>query len=141
VGSVKVSDLFKVASHAIIHHMSSRVEAKKLPELTPIEFVKNCFPPGSVTGAPKIKAMEHCSRLEGWQRGVYSGALGWFGGDGSLELSVVIRTLILDGSDFECQVGGAIVADSTAKGEWLETLAKAQGICRVLGVDPEECLG
>ncbi|GFZ81660.1 aminodeoxychorismate synthase, component I [Rickettsiales bacterium] len=140
VGSVKVSELFKITTHATIHHMSSRIKAKKLSNLAPIEFVKNCFPPGSMTGAPKIKAMECCAKLEGWQRGVYSGALGWFGGDGSLELSVVIRTLILAGSDFEFQVGGAIVADSTAEGEWLETLAKARGICQVLGVEPLEFL-
>ncbi len=77
-----------------------------------------------MTGAPKIKAMNLCSEMEELARGIYSGAIGWFGGDGSCELSVVIRTLIIQGDRFEFQVGGGIVADSTPeKAKYAELLA------------------
>lgn len=132
LGSVKVDDLFKVTSYATVHHMASTVSGIKNPESTPLDLVKGCFPAGSMTGAPKIEAMELCSSLEPQARGVYSGAIGWFGGDGSLELSVVIRTLVVQGTQFEFQVGGAIVADSTPEGEWQETITKARGIAEAL---------
>ena len=93
-----------------------------------------------MTGAPKIKAMEVCSNIEKQERGVYSGAIGWFAGDGYVDLSVVIRTLILQGNRFEFQVGGGIVADSTPEGEWYETLVKARGIGQALGFDPHKDL-
>jgi para-aminobenzoate synthetase component I len=137
-GSVQVSDLFEITSYATVHHMSSTVTAEKKAAVSSLEFVKNSFPPGSMTGTPKIKAMEICSQLERQERGVYSGAIGWFGGDGSVDLSVVIRTLIIQGNKFEFQVGGAIIADSTPENEWQETLVKAKGICLALGLHPEE---
>jgi anthranilate/para-aminobenzoate synthase component I len=82
-----------------------------------------------------MQAVALCSELEDVERGVYSGALGWLGGDGALELSVVIRTLIVQKDRFEFQVGGGIVADSTPTGEWSETMDKAMGILRTLGVE------
>lgn len=137
-GSIKVDDLFEINSFATIHHMASTVRGRRRADISPLSFVKNCFPPGSMTGTPKIRAMELCSHLEGIGRGVYSGAIGWFGGDGSIDLSVVIRTLLIQNRQFEFQVGGGIVADSTPEGEWLETLAKTQGIIGSLGVDMEK---
>ena len=133
-GSVKVDKLFDITSYATIHHMASTIRGTKQEHSAPIELVKGCFPPGSMTGAPKIKAMELCSALESQERGVYSGAIGWFGGDGSLDLSVVIRTIIMQGNRFEFQVGGAIVADSNPEDEWLETLAKARGVAAALNI-------
>ena len=138
VGSVKVKDLFKITSYSTIHHMASHIYGKKRNDVKTIDLVKNCFPPGSMTGAPKIKAMEICSQLEKVKRGVYSGAIGWFGGDGSVDLSVVIRTLIIDGNNFEFQVGGAIVSDSVAEKEWEETMVKATAISKVLGIEVED---
>ncbi len=134
-GSVNVPQLFEINEFATIYHMATSIHAKKRPEVPTLEAVKACFPPGSMTGAPKIKAMEICSALEAHARGIYSGAIGWFGGDGSCDLSVIIRTLITDGRRFEFQVGGAIVHDSEPEAEWLETLVKAQALCESLSLD------
>lgn len=134
LGSIKVPSLFEVSSHPNIHHMSSSIIGVKKPDITTLSLVAGCFPPGSMTGAPKIKAMEWCSNIENLARGVYSGCLGWFGGDGSCDLSVIIRTILMQGNQFEFQVGGAIVYDSTPLGEWQETMTKAKGLCETLGI-------
>ena len=131
-GSVKVNDLFKVDSFSHIHHMASTVMGKKKEAVSTLDVVKQAFPPGSMTGAPKIKAMELCSQLEQLKRGVYSGAIGYFLGDGSCDLSVVIRTLIIQDNKFEFQVGGGIVYDSEPEKELKETFDKARGIFQTL---------
>lgn len=133
-GSVKVDTLFEVNSYATVHHMSSTIIGTRKADVMPLQLIANCFPPGSMTGTPKIRAMELCSELEPRARGVYSGAIGWLGGDGSGELSVVIRTLITQGERFEFQVGGAIINDSTPEGEWEETLVKARGLATTLHI-------
>jgi anthranilate/para-aminobenzoate synthase component I len=133
--SVHVERLFEVSSYATLHHMASTVTGQKRAGVSTLDAVMACFPPGSMTGAPKVRAMQWCLAHEGIRRGVYSGALGWFGGDGSCDLSVVIRTLVVDGNRFEFQVGGGIVADSDPLSEWQETLTKARGICAALGMD------
>ncbi len=132
-GSVRVKSLFDITSYAALHHMSSTVTGKKRPETRVIQVVKDCFPPGSMTGAPKIKAMEICSKTEGMARGVYSGTLGWISNE-EAELSVVIRTIIIRGQEFEFQVGGAITHDSDPEAEWRETILKAEGIRKALGI-------
>jgi para-aminobenzoate synthetase component 1 len=137
-GTVEVKTLFEVTTHPTIHHMSSTIVGEKKPELSAIAVVKNCFPPGSMTGAPKIKAMNICAELEREARGIYSGAIGWFAGDGSCDLSVVIRTLIIQGKTFEFQVGGGIVADSVPEREWQETLDKAKGLSLALDLRKEQ---
>lgn len=136
-GSVRVDSLCEIATFPTIHHMFSTISGALETGRTALDAVKSCFPPASMTGTPKIAAMELCTRLEQMQRGVYSGAIGWFGGDGSADLSVVIRTLVIQGDRFEFQVGGGIVADSTPEGEWQETLTKAKGICKTLGIDTQ----
>ncbi len=138
VGSIKVKNLFEITSYATVHHMVSTVTGQKSAGTSSLDLVKGCFPPGSMTGAPKIKAMQLCSALESKQRGVYSGAIGWFGGDGSVDLSVVIRTIIMDGNKFEFQVGGAIVADSDPIAEFEETLIKAKAVAKSLGIDKQQ---
>lgn len=130
-GSVTVESLFDCTSYATIHHLSSTISGKKKENLSALDLIKNCFPPGSMTGTPKIKAMEYCARLEKNQRGIYSGALGWIGKE-EADLSVVIRTLILRENKFEFQVGGAIVADSSPEEEWQETLTKARAVASIL---------
>lgn len=134
IGSVVTQKLFEITSHATVHHMSSTITGRIRENLSTIDAIAHCFPPGSMTGAPKIRAMNVCSELENIERGVYSGAIGWLANDGSCELSVVIRTLIMEGDQFEFQVGGGITADSTPEGEWLETLDKAKGILLSLGL-------
>jgi len=140
-GSIGVRNLFEVTMHPTIHHMSSTITGRKRPECSALDVVKHCFPPGSMTGAPKIRAMNICAELEGDARGIYSGAIGWFGGDGSCDLSVVIRTLIIKDKQFEFQVGGGIVADSIPEREWAETLDKAKGLSLALGIKKEALEG
>ncbi len=134
-GSVKTDSLYDITSHATIHHMSSNISGRLKKNTHSLEMIKQCFPPGSMTGAPKIKAMKLCSALETQARGAYSGAIGWFGGDNSCELSVIIRTLVVKSQQFEFQVGGGIVADSTPELELSELLDKTKGICRTLKLD------
>ncbi|MCP5361977.1 MAG: aminodeoxychorismate synthase component I [Hyphomicrobiales bacterium] len=134
-GSVEVASLFDVTQYSTVYHLSSTITAQKRPEVSTLEAVQACFPPGSMTGAPKIKAMEVCTALEQQARGIYSGAIGWFGGDGAADLSVVIRTLILHGRQFEFQVGGGVVADSSPENEWQETLIKARALASLLGIE------
>jgi len=136
-GSVKVERLFEVSSYATLHHMESTITGQKRPDISTLNAVRNCFPPGSMTGTPKIKAIQWCMEQEKIRRGVYSGALGWFSGDGACDLSVVIRTLIIDGNRFEFQAGGGITTDSEPEKEWQETIIKARGIMAALGINEE----
>lgn len=136
-GTVKVAEQSALYSYATIHHLISTVTAQKKPGVSAYDVVAACFPPGSMTGAPKIAAVEWCTAQEKLERGVYSGAIGWFGKD-SCDLSVVIRTLLIDGNRFEFQVGGGIVADSDPAEEWQETLVKARGIAAALGIEEEQ---
>lgn len=133
-GSVKTDALFDITTHATIHHLSSTISGKKSPDCSTINAIRAAFPAGSMTGAPKISAINLCSKLEKQERGVYSGAIGWFGGDGSCELSVVIRTLLMRDNKFEFQVGGGIVADSTPENELSELINKAKGILLALEI-------
>lgn len=135
-GSVTVEGLYEVDSFTTVHHMASTVNGHLNPGVEAMDAVTACFPPGSMTGAPKIRAMEWCTRLERNARGVYGGALGWMTRD-SCDLSVVIRTLIVQGARFEFQVGGGIVADSEPEKEWEETLVKAEAIRHALGLEAE----
>jgi para-aminobenzoate synthetase component I len=134
-GSVQTAELFEVSTHATIHHLSSTVTANIAAGASTLDVIKGAFPPGSMTGAPKLTAMRLCSELEKLERGVYSGAIGWLDANGASELSVVIRTLIIHDTNFEFQVGGGIVADSTPYDELVETVNKSKGICLTLDID------
>lgn len=133
-GSVKTEAIFELESYATIHHLVSTITGQKRADASVADVLKCCFPAGSMTGAPKISAMKWCSEIEKIDRGVYSGAIGWMNG-GACDFSVAIRTLITQGNRFEFQVGGGIVADSTPEKEWQETLVKARGIGKALGID------
>ena len=128
---VKVDKLFEITSYAKYHHISSTISGKL--RTSALAVTESCFPPGSMTGAPKIQAIKLANKLEKIERGVYSGAIGYFGGDGSCDLSVVIRTLIIDGNKFEFQVGSGIVADSVPEKELEEIYVKASAIFEILG--------
>lgn len=131
-GSVKVKKLFEITSYQNIHHLSSLVTGLMSPDYAVLDVVKACFPAGSMTGAPKIKAMEVAAIKEGLDRGIYSGAIGFIGA-GQLNLSVVIRTLLCKGDDFEFQVGGAITFDSDETKELEEIFSKGRSIFNLLG--------
>jgi para-aminobenzoate synthetase component 1 len=126
VGSVKVPALYALEHYATVHQMTSTVvgelaEAPSLPGL-----VAALFPCGSVTGAPKIRAMEIIREVEPMPRGVYCGAVGWMAPDGTADFSVAIRTLSIWGDEIVMNVGGGVVHGSTAQGEWEEALWKAR---------------
>jgi anthranilate/para-aminobenzoate synthase component I len=113
--------------------MSSEVIGEIDPKFTIFDAIKNCFPAGSMTGAPKIKAMEVAAKKEKLNRGIYSGAIGFIDGKKSANLSVVIRTLIIEEKKFEFQVGGAITYDSKPESELLEIFSKAKALIKILG--------
>ena len=127
VGSVQVPELFNVQSYATVHQMVSRVVGKIRPGVSLQNLFAAMFPCGSVTGAPKIRAMEIIRQLEPAPRGVYCGSIGWLAPDGSAELNVAIRTLSLfDNGDVVMNVGSGVVFDSTAAAEYEEALWKAR---------------
>lgn len=127
-GSVKVVEMLQLESLAQVHHLVSTVTGTLRDDTDAIEALAACFPGGSITGAPKHRAMEIIRELENAPRGIYCGAIGWLGGNGHSSFSIAIRTLVRDGSRLVYQVGAGIVADSQAQLEYEETLHKAAGI-------------
>ncbi|AWD23547.1 aminodeoxychorismate synthase component I [Fuscovulum blasticum] len=126
VGSVRVPALFAVETYATVHQMTSTVEGvlETAPELPAL--MAALFPCGSVTGAPKIRAMQIIREVEPFARGAYCGAVGWMAPDGTADFSVAIRTLSLSDDEIVMNVGGGVVHGSTAQGEWEEALWKAR---------------
>jgi aminodeoxychorismate synthase component I len=127
-GSVEVADLLRLESLAQVHHLVSTVKGVLRPETDAIEALAACFPGGSITGAPKIRAMEIIRELEGRPRGLYCGAIGWFGNNGESSFNIAIRTLVREEKRLVYQTGAGIVADSDPEHEYEETLHKAAGI-------------
>jgi para-aminobenzoate synthetase component 1 len=133
-GSIHVPDLFTVERHPAVFQMVSTVRGEVRAGVDAVDVLKACFPGGSVTGAPKIRAMEIIDELEPTQRSVYCGAIGYIGFDGSMVTSIPIRILLAKGDTAYFQVGGGVVADSDPEAEYLETLDKAEGSLRALGI-------
>ena len=126
VGSVKVPTLFGIETYATLHQMVSRVVGDLLVPPSLVSVMPALFPCGSITGAPKIRAMEIIRAVEAAPRAAYCGAIGWMGPDGESSFSVSIRTLQIEGQQITLNVGGGVVQDSTAAGEWEEALWKAR---------------
>ena len=126
LGSVKVPELFAVESYATVHQMVSTVQAQLRPGVGLGQILQALFPCGSITGAPKIRAMEILAELEPWARDVYCGSIGWMAPDGASEFNVAIRTLMVEGGRAQLNVGGGVVWDSTAQSEYEEALWKAR---------------
>lgn len=131
-GSVQVSKLFDVESFAQVHHLVSTITGKLAPGQDALSLLRNCFPGGSITGAPKLRAMQIIEQLEPHRRGVYCGAIGYVGHDGNMDSNIAIRTLVYSGGEVRFWAGGGIVADSTAPEEFQETVAKAAGVMELL---------
>ena len=127
-GSIRVPELFRLDSWATVHHLVSTVRGRLRPGVGAAEVLRATFPCGSVTGAPKIAAMEIIARQERVARGPYCGAIGYFGFGGGIDLSVAIRILVAAAGRVSFHAGGGIVYDSDPAEEYSETLAKARGI-------------
>ena len=135
VGSVEVPEMMAVETYETVHQLVSSVRGQLRPGADATDAIRSCFPPGSMTGAPKRRTTEILDALEGGPRGVYSGAIGWLGLGGAADLSVAIRTVVLAGGRATVGAGGAIVLDSDPEREYEEMLLKAAAPLRA--VDPE----
>ncbi len=131
-GSVKVAELCRLETYPTVHHLVSEVHGQLRAGLTVIDLLQAAFPGGSVTGAPKVRAMEIIAELEPNARGAYCGSLGWIGFDGAMDSNILIRTFTAGGGWLQFPVGGGIVADSIPEREYEETLHKAAGLLRAL---------
>jgi aminodeoxychorismate synthase component I len=132
-GSVTVPELLKLERHEQVFHLVSTVHGTLRAGVDHPAALRACFPGGSITGAPKKRAREIIAELEPFPRGLYTGALGWFGFNGESQFSIAIRTVIVEGDAAHFHVGAGIVADSAPAAEWQETLDKAAGILLAAG--------
>ncbi|HXH20890.1 MAG TPA: aminodeoxychorismate synthase component I [Dehalococcoidia bacterium] len=135
VGSVEVPELFGLESYASVHHLVSTVRCRLRPDCDAIDLLRATFPSGSVTGAPKLRAMQIIDELEPVARGPYTGAMGYIGFDGRVDLNVAIRIMVIKEGRAYFHVGGGIVADSDPEAEYQETLDKGAALARVLAAD------
>ena len=131
-GSVRVPELFGLEHHATVHHLVSTVTGELGSDADSFDLLRAAFPGGSITGAPKIRAMEIIAEIEPSRRGVYCGAIGYLSATGALDTSIVIRTYLALGNRVYFSVGGGIVADSDPEDEYRETLHKARALIATL---------
>ena len=131
-GSIQVNKLFDLESFANVHHLVSTISGTLRSDCTPIDLLKGCFPGGSITGAPKVRAMEIIAELEPLKRSAYCGAIGYICASNQMDTNIAIRTLIADKSDLHCWGGGGIVADSDPDKEYEESLHKIRLILDTL---------
>ena len=124
-GSVKAEKLFNLQSFTNVHHLVSFVTGKLDYQYTAVDLLRGCFPGGSITGAPKLRAMEIIEELEPHRRGIYCGAIGYIGFDGDMDMNITIRTAVVMDGQIYFYAGGGVVADSTCEKEYKETLDKA----------------
>jgi len=129
-GSIHVKELLALERFEQVFHLVSTVEGVLRAGCSHLEALRACFPGGSISGAPKIRACQIITELEPFPRGLYTGAMGYFGFDGSSQFNIAIRTLVAREGQAGFHVGAGIVADSLAEREWEETLEKASGILR-----------
>jgi len=132
IGSVRVSKLFDLQTFDTVHQLISSVESLAEENVHVIDIIKNCFPMGSMTGAPKISVMKFIEQIESYRRGIYSGAIGYIAPNGDFDFNVVIRSAIIHNHKLVYPVGGAITSDSDPVEEWEETLIKAKSITNII---------
>jgi para-aminobenzoate synthetase component I len=131
-GTVRVPELFALEQHPTVHHLVSTVVGELDPGADAVDLIRASFPGGSITGAPKVRAMEIIAELEPSRRGVYCGSIGYLSASGAMDTSIVIRTFVLRDGEVYFQAGGGIVADSDPELEYRETLDKAAGLIATL---------
>ncbi|MDH7479032.1 MAG: anthranilate synthase component I family protein, partial [Syntrophomonadaceae bacterium] len=140
-GSVQVPELFCLEEYASVFHLTARVTGNLAPGKDVIDLLKAAFPGGSITGAPKIRAMEIIEEVEPVKRGIYTGSIGYLGFDSNVDLNIAIRTLIIKDRVAYLQVGGGIVADSDPDAEYWETIYKGTALLQALGYNQEMVQG
>jgi anthranilate synthase component 1 len=133
-GTIEVNELMALESFAHVHHIVSNVRGRLRPGITPGEVLRAVFPGGTITGCPKVRCMQIIAELEQQPRGAYTGSMGYLNRDGSMDMNILIRTMVCHGSRLQLRAGAGIVADSVAAAELAETRAKARGLLRALGV-------
>jgi len=131
-GTVQVSQLMDVERYSHVMHLVSHVSGRLRSEMTPYDALRACFPAGTVSGAPKIRAMEIIAELEPEQRGPYAGAVGYFDLSGNLDTAITIRTVVMKDGVAHVQAGGGIVFDSVPEREYQESVNKAQALMRAI---------
>ena len=129
-GSVKVTDNMMIERYSHVMHIVSNVEGKLKPGMDAIDVIKATFPAGTVSGAPKVRAMEIIDELEPSKRGIYAGAVGYLGFNGDMDVAIAIRTGVIKDNMLYVQAGAGIVADSVPESEWMETQNKARAVLR-----------
>jgi len=132
-GTVEVNELMVLESYAHVHHIVSNVRGRLRPGTTPGDVIRAVFPGGTITGCPKVRCMEIIAELEGEGRGAYTGSMGYLNRDGSLDLNILIRTIVQHGRRLSLRAGAGIVHDSVPERELDETRAKARGLLLALG--------
>jgi anthranilate synthase component 1 len=131
-GTVRVTDLMQVERFSHVMHIVSDVQGRLRPGLDAVDVLRACFPAGTVTGAPKVRAMEIIDELEPVARGPYAGAVGYFSFSGSMDTAITIRTIVMAGGRAYIQAGAGIVADSVPEREYVETVNKAKALVRAI---------
>lgn len=134
-GTVHVPEFMTVQRYSHVQHIVSRVSGKLRPDMDSLDMLKAVFPAGTVSGAPKRRAMEIIDELEPCRRGPYAGAVGYFSYNGNADFAITIRTLVAQGDRAYIQAGGGIVADSDPEHEWFETEHKARALLQALGTE------
>jgi anthranilate synthase component 1 len=133
-GSIAVNELMVLESYAHVHHIVSNVRGRLREQVTPGEVIRAVFPGGTITGCPKVRCMQIIAELEQQPRGAYTGSMGYLNRDGSMDLNILIRSMVCRGQQLVLRAGAGIVADSDAQAELEETRAKARGLLRALGL-------
>lgn len=131
-GSVRVDELFKIETYETIHHLVSTIRSKIKTDMTPFDVLYRLFPGGSITGTPKKRAVEIIDELEDFPRGIYTGTIGYIKGNGDFDFNIAIRTIVIEGNEFNYNVGGGITWKSQTEAEFLETEHKGLGLKRSL---------
>ena len=131
-GTVEVDEMMVLESYKHVHHIVSNVSGKLRIDVTPGDAIRAVFPGGTITGCPKVRCMEIIQKLEYGPRGAYTGSFGYLNRDGSLDLNILIRTMVARDNSISFRAGSGIVADSEPEAELAETRAKAKGMLRAL---------
>jgi anthranilate synthase component 1 len=133
-GSVKLSDVMSIERYSHVMHLTSNVTGTLRPECDAFDALKACLPAGTVSGAPKVRAMQIIDELEPHRRGPYAGAVGYFDFSGNMDTCIALRTLVVQGTAAYIQAGAGIVADSLPSNEYQETLSKARGLLQAIAL-------